>query len=168
MVEYGRYAMQLEPWLDAYGVDAVYPMFLERLRAAPQSELNRLAAFLGLPEPVAWRDDLGRRNVSAERLRKCWWRDALVRAPGLAAVRRRVVPQRWRDAAKAFWRMRQRPALSPEGRLRLEEIYDGDLERLGRWMGVPLCCENFTQTVLANPLGWDGAALRASERAGVR
>lgn len=140
-------------------------MFLERLKAAPRGKLERLAAFLKLLEPVVWRDDLGHRNLLAERLRKCWWWGALVSAPGLTAVRRHIVLQRWRNGAKGLWRMGQRPTLPPQVTRLLGEIYDRDLERLGGRMSVGLSSKNFSHTVTHQSLLWKRAVRQTSERA---
>jgi hypothetical protein len=146
IVDYGRYAMQIGPWLDAYGADRVLPVFNERLRAEPQSELERVCAFLGYAGKPVW-VDAGDQNVSGQRLRKSPLRDAVLNAPGLKQIRRGLVPKSLRDRAKSLWRMKERPDLSPAVRQMLETLYDEDLRELSAMLGLdePLTCENFKE-----------------------
>lgn len=131
LVGYGRYAMQIEPWLARYGRERIHLASLERLRADPQGELDRIAAFLGAG-PFRWRENLAPANVSSERLRRFPLYDLLVRHPAAAALRRRVAPKRLREAVKARLRMRERPDLPPALRARLEAIYAEDRAVLAR------------------------------------
>ena len=144
IVDYGRYAMQVRPWLDAYGPHRILPVFNERLRAEPQGELERVCAFLGYAGKPAW-VDAGDQNVSGERMRKSPFRDAMLNAPGLKQIRRGLVPKSVRDRAKSLWRMKERPELSPAVRGMLETLYDDDLRELSSMLGLdePLSCANF-------------------------
>ncbi|HED54000.1 MAG TPA: sulfotransferase [Phycisphaerales bacterium] len=153
MLEYGRYAMQLEPWLEAFGPDRILPVFSERLREDPQSELSRVGAFLGYEGEMRW-VDAGAQNVSAERMRKSPVRDAVLDLPGLKQIRRRLVPQGWRDRIKGLWRLDSKPELSPARAQSLEMFYDADLKRLGELLGVELNCANFKSIVRERPLDW--------------
>lgn len=65
-------------------------------------------------------------------------RNLLVNAPVLKTIRRRLVPKPWSERLKEFWRISNppKPRLSESSTRRLGEIFDADLERLGRWMGV--------------------------------
>lgn len=156
LVDYGRYAMQLRPYLEAYGPERVLPVFFERLTARPQGELERVARFVGIGGPVRWDAEAARRNASSQRLRRSAVRDALVTAPVLSALRRAVVPKGVRERVKSLWTMRERPALSPAAAARLREVYDADLAELGAWLGVPLACATFKQTVREAALDWGG------------
>ncbi|MEM7622382.1 MAG: sulfotransferase [Planctomycetota bacterium] len=52
LVDYSRYAMQLEPWLDALGADRVLPLEMEAYTADRAATVARVQAFLGLePKP---------------------------------------------------------------------------------------------------------------------
>lgn len=157
LVDYGLYARQLEPYLDAYGPDRILPLFLERMNRQPQETLERVGRFLGLTGPLAWRDDLAARNVGAERLRKSPLRRLLTDTPGLRELRRAVVPKAWRQRVRALWQMRDRPRLSPEVEARLRDRFDADLERLGGWLGVPLSCASWKEAAAAAPAEWGGA-----------
>ena len=66
LVDYGRYAMQLDPYLDAYGPENVLPLFFERLTRHPQETLEQVAGFLGLG-PVQWDEGDGMSHRNAVR-----------------------------------------------------------------------------------------------------
>ncbi len=143
LIEYSRYAMQLEPYFEAFGRERVLPVFFDRLASHPQDELERICRFIGYRGRPRWDETLSEQNVSSQRLRKSAWRDFLVDLPGLRTVRRTLVPQAVRDRIKQFWSMKERPQLSPENLRRLEATFDADLARLGRWLDLELRCENF-------------------------
>ena len=81
LVAYSCYARQLAPFIETYGRSAILPVFFDRLRVEPQRELERVCRFIGYSGPVQWETDLSRRNVSAERVRKFPFYDALVDHP---------------------------------------------------------------------------------------
>ncbi len=153
MIDYGRYAMQVMPWIESYGPDRVLPVFSERLRVEPQQELERVCAFLGHEGTPRW-VDVGEQNVSAQRLRKSPVREAVLDLPGLKQLRRGLLPQGVRDWAKGFWRIDSRPELSPDKVRELEGEYDKDLATLGGMLGVELCCANFKDIVMRRPLNF--------------
>lgn len=167
LVDYSRYAMQLRPWLDAYGSSRVLPVFFERLTRDPHGEFARIAAFLDLPD-AAWDDTEPPQNASAQRLRRSPLRDALLEAPGFAWARRRLCPQSVRDRIKGLWTMRRRPALSAETRARVERDIDADLVHLGAWVGRELSCSNWKTAVRAGEAPeWVGeSALAATSAVG--
>ncbi|MEL6499342.1 MAG: sulfotransferase domain-containing protein [Planctomycetota bacterium] len=52
LIDYSRYAMQLEPWIDALGADRVLPLEMEAYTADRAATVARVQAFLGLdPRP---------------------------------------------------------------------------------------------------------------------
>lgn len=155
MVDYGRYAMQIAPWLEAYGPGRVLPVFNERLRAEPQAELERVCAFLGYAGAPVW-VEAGDQNVSEQRLRKSPLRDAVLNAPGLKQIRRGLIPQGLRDRAKGMWRMKERPELSSAVRGMLETLYDEDLRELSSMLGLdaPLTCANFKSQVSSEAMSF--------------
>ena len=164
LVDYGRYAMQLAPWVEAMGRERILLCFFERLRDEPEAQLRRVCRFLGLPSEPAWAADLERDNVSGERLRKSPVRDAIVNAPGLAAIRKRLVPRGVRSRAKRLWQMRLRPAPSPDTIRRLLEIYDEDLARLGAWTGLELTTERFALVAAQSDPDWIQTEAQAHAR----
>lgn len=130
LIDYSRYAMQLEPYLAAFGPDRVHVASLEHLNQDPQAELERIAAFLGHQSPVAWQEEQAQMNVSAERVRNFPLKGLLVDNPAAAFLRRTLVPQGLRDAVKARLQMKKRPELSPGTRAHLEGVFAEDYARL--------------------------------------
>ena len=70
LVDYGRYSMQLEPYLRVYGPESILPLFFNRLVDQPDRELARLGPFLGVHEPLCWDHTLKPQNVGRERTAK--------------------------------------------------------------------------------------------------
>jgi hypothetical protein len=154
LVDYSRYAMQLRPLLKAFGQQQVLPVLFERLMDNPQSELERIARFIGYAGQPQWQVDVEASNVSLTRERASGWRDALVYAPGISAIRQRYIPQSWRDRLKTLWQMRQRPQISPDRLQRLRRIFDEDLKQLGPCLGMELSCDTFKQCAVAQQTTW--------------
>lgn len=151
-VDYGRYAYQLGPFIEEYGWDRVLPVFFDRITSQPQAELERVCRFLGYSGAPQWHSGEGRRNVSNARLRKSPLRDAMVWNPAVTWVRRRFIPQSWRDRVKGVWQMKGRPEVGASMRSDLEAIFDEDLKTLGEWLGVELSCANFKSVTASGPL----------------
>lgn len=164
LVEYGLYSRQLQPYIDAYGRDAILPVFFERLVAEPQAELERICRFIGYRGRPVWQHAFEQRNASSARMRSSRLRNALLENPLSRQVQQRVVrryvPQRFRDRVKAIWQMKQRPQLSPALAAELCREFDRDLAVLGRWLGTPLDCDGFRAAVSPGPLDWVGATAR--------
>jgi hypothetical protein len=152
--DYSLYAMQLEPLLDTYGRANVLPVFFDRLHAEPQAELERVAAFIGYEGTPRWDFDMATQNVASESMKKNWLRDAIVFAPGVSALRRRLVPKSFRNRVKKFWQMRERPQLPEAEETRLRALFDADLKNLGSWLGVELTCANFKSETRDAVLEW--------------
>jgi hypothetical protein len=154
LVDYGRYAMQLESWFEEFGQNRILPVFFDSLRNNPQVELNRICKFIGYSGKPTWADDLGRGNVSSQRVRRFPFYDLLVESAPATWLRRRFIPQSLRDAVKSQLKMRKRPELAPATRDRLTDVFDRDLSRLGTWLGVDLNCSNFKEVTEMQPLEW--------------
>ena len=154
MVAYGCYAMQLEPFLKAFGNESILPVFFDRLTRDPQAELERICRFIGYRGQPTWLHDLKPDNVSSERIRRFPMYSLLVQSAPATWLRRRFIPQSLRDAVKEKLRMRNRPVLSERTKAKLEEEFDIDLKKLGKWLDVELDCKNFKQLTAARPLEW--------------
>ncbi|ATE67436.1 sulfotransferase [Rhizorhabdus dicambivorans] len=154
LIDYGRYAMQIAPWITAFGRDAILPVFAERLAIASQQELERACRHIGYAGEARWDESIARQNVSGERLRDSPWRDRLVDHPLVGAIRRRLVPRSVRNRIKRHWQMREQPALSDALHRHLTGIFDHDLADLGRLLGTPLDCARFRDVVRERPLSW--------------
>jgi hypothetical protein len=154
LIAYSRYSMQLKPFLTAYGPENILPVFFERLVSHPEEELERICRFLGYQGQPHWSPADATHNVSSERLRRCGWRDAIVEAPLLKTIRRRLVPKSWRDRIRELWQIKERPQLAPASMARVQTIFDQDLAQLGGWLGIELSCEQFRTVAQAEPSCW--------------
>lgn len=154
MISYGEYAMQLKPFLAAYGSDAILPVFFDRLTHSPHAELERVCRFIGYRGKAEWISEIKPSNISSERLRRFPLYDLVIKSPLATRLRRALVPQVWRDRVKARMTMQRRPQLSPAVEAALEQQFDRDLERLGAWLGMPLNCKNFRKLTGADELDW--------------
>jgi hypothetical protein len=161
LVEYSRYAMQLQPFFEAYGPDRVLPVFFPRLVSHPQLELERIGRFLDHAGPLRWDTSLKPQNMGRERLRASPIRQALVQAPVLSALRQRIVPRNWSQSLKEFWRAQiDPPAMPADLTARLREVFDADLAQLGAWLGIALDCETFHETTIGQSYEWAGEVNR--------
>lgn len=130
IVDYGRYAMQIDPWIKAYGPDAILLTSLEQLKADPQGELGRVARHIGLGGQAVWRNDLGAQNVSAERVRRIPFENLLIYNPVASALRRALVPKRLRTAIRDARKIKSRPELPADLRADLQARFLADREAL--------------------------------------
>lgn len=153
LMDYSKYAMQIRPFLEAYGPGNVLLVFFEYLLAEPQTELERIVRFIGYPDRPLWQTD-DPSNVSSRRLRQSPWRDAIVWNSVSTWIRRRFVPQSMRDWVKGFWQMKQRPQLGEKIRQKLEHVFDEDLAQLSQWIDVDLSCRTFKQVAKASMPNW--------------
>lgn len=132
LIAYSRYAMQIAPYVEAFGAERIHLISLEEMQKDPQATLSAVGAFLGLAEPPVWRQEQARVNVSAERIRRFPLYGLLVGNPIAARLRRALVPQRLRDAVKQRLQMRERPEL-PAARIReLEALFAEDFHAFGQ------------------------------------
>lgn len=145
LIAYSRYAMQLQPYFETFGRERVLPVFFDSWVAHPQAELSRICQFIGYTLQPEWQLVVKQENKSAERMRVNPLRDAIVNAPILSTIRRRLIPQSARDAIKQRWQMRQRPTLTDANRVYLQQIFDKELAIIGKWLGINLNCNNFKE-----------------------
>jgi hypothetical protein len=155
LVDFGRYSMQLAPYLRAYGPEAIHPVFFDRLVSHLDEELARIGCFLGVAAPLRWDHALKPQNVGRERLRKSPLRDTLVQAPLLTTIRRKVIPRVWIEGLKSHWRVKSEPpCVPPHLRDVLCGLFDRDLARLGSWLGIDLDCDSFHDVAARRPHMW--------------
>jgi len=103
-VDYGRYGMQIAPYVTRFGAQNVCLTSLEQLQAGSVGEFERIGAFLG--RRVLWREDLGAQNVSSERARRLPLHGLLVDNPIATPLRRALVPKALRTRIREGRRMR--------------------------------------------------------------
>ena len=126
LVDYGRYAYQIEPYLRAFGRDAIFLSTLEEMNRAPQLFLERIGAFLGHEGPLTWQEEQSQVNSSAERIRRLPLHGLLVGNSLAAALRRTLVPKHIRGRIRRSRQMTTRPVLSPERHRFLEAVFSED------------------------------------------
>lgn len=126
LVDYGLYGMQIAPFVAAYGREAVLLTSLERLKAEPQAELERVATHIGHEGPVIWQADLERQNVSGERVRKLPLHGLVVDHPVSAALRRALVPKALRTWVRKQRKFHGRPEIPEMARSNLEARFAAD------------------------------------------
>lgn len=143
LTNYSKYAMQLSPFISAFGAEQILPVFFERMIARPQQELERVCRFLDYPGKPKWNDGLAAQNQSAERMQMTPVSSFLLNFPGLRTLRNAFVPKSLRERVKSRWQMKEKPQLSDASVSRLTEVFDEDLSRLSAIVGVDLNCENF-------------------------
>jgi hypothetical protein len=132
LVEYSLYAKQIAPFIDAYGLDAICLTSLERIKADPQHELERVATHTGLTHKPIWKTDLAAQNVSGERTRKLPFHSLLVGNPISRALRRTLIPQSVRTKVSQARRFGDRPTVSPGLKTELRARFAFDQARLAQ------------------------------------
>jgi hypothetical protein len=155
LIDYSRYAMQLRPFLEAYGIRSMLPVFFSRLVNHSQQELERIGHFLGHGGPLVWDFGMKPQNAGRDRLRFSPIRDALVQAPVLSGLRQRIVPRQWSQSLKGLWRASVDPPRLPSDEAAyLREVFDADLAELGSWLGIAIDCENFHDRTIGQAHDW--------------
>lgn len=145
LVDYSCYGMQITPYLQEFGSDAVLPLFFDNLKNSKDKALNRVGEFIGCTEPLTWIDDLTQDNQSSQRIRKFYGYELLVNWKPMAWVRKNLIPQSFRNRVKKQLIMQQRPQISDVQRERITEIFNRDLKIVGDWLGVELSCDSFNK-----------------------
>jgi hypothetical protein len=123
LIEYGRYGMQIAPYLEVFGSESIHLTSLERLTADPEGELRRVAAFIGYGRTPDWQHDLGRQNVSAERVRPLPFHDLIVGHPAAIWLRRTFVPKSLRNRIRESRTIKTRPEIPDDLRGTLEAVF---------------------------------------------
>lgn len=154
LVAYSCYARQLEPYINAYGKENVLPVFFEAVKAHPQSQLEKIARFIGYTEPVTWHEDLSLQNVSNERIKRFGGYELLVESNIMTFLRRHLIPQFVRDRIKKKLTMQNRPELDEIQVKKLTTTFDEDLKVLGSWLGKEINCDNFGTLAQSESLSW--------------
>ncbi|MEM9901904.1 MAG: sulfotransferase [Pseudomonadota bacterium] len=128
-VEYSRYAMQVAPYLDAFGRDRVLVVRTEDMQADPQALLSRVGAFLGR-EGFCWQTHVAAENRSMDRSRRLPFHELLVESQMATALRRALVPKPVRTWIRTARAPKPPPQLSPGLSARLKAIFAKDRDDL--------------------------------------
>lgn len=145
LINYSLYSMQLKPYIEQYGEKNVLLVFSEAFRHNPERELSRVARFIGYDKPVTWYDDLPEQNVSSQRVRRFKGYKLVVDNPVLELLRRKLIPQCFRDFVKQQLVMKKRPELTLESQRKLEKIFNDDLNILSQLTGTEINLGNYKQ-----------------------
>lgn len=136
LVNYSRYAYQIQPYIDTYGRDNILFVFNEALRIRPQAELERVAKFLGIePNKVRWQENLVEQNVSSQRVRRFSGYKLLVDSSVMTFLRRCLIPKSFRTRVRELLSMRKKPVITPSKLNELNRIFDEDLANLSKILG---------------------------------
>ncbi|MEM7505796.1 MAG: sulfotransferase domain-containing protein [Pseudomonadota bacterium] len=130
LVAYGRYAMQIAPYVKTFGVERIYLTSLEILQTMQGAELQKIAEFIGVEGEVSWQADINQMNASEERIRRFPLYDIIVQNPVATALRRTLVPRSFRDKVKSRYQMRERPELGEAVTRELAQVFSRDFAEL--------------------------------------
>ena len=154
LTAYSCYAMQLQPYIEAFGKENILLTFNEAIRVKPQFELERVARFIGYPGPVTWHETLPSQNVSQQRIRPFPGYGLLVESKIMTFLRQKLIPQSLRDRVKQQLTMQERPVIDEAHQQKLIETFNKDLELLGSWFDRQIDCDNFKQVAREQPLAF--------------
>ncbi|MEL6517887.1 MAG: sulfotransferase [Pseudomonadota bacterium] len=130
LIEYGRYAMQIAPFIDRFGKDSILLTSLERMKADPQGELSRIGVHIGAKKPLVWQTEMSAQNASDQRWRRLPFEHFLVENPLLRALRRGLVPKSVRDWVRQTRGIEGHPDLPEHQRHHMEQIFLEDRKAL--------------------------------------
>jgi len=154
LIAYSSYVRQLTPFIEAFGRDAILPIFFDRLLTDPDGELQRVSQFIGYEGSVEWKQESSHRNVSAERVRRFPLFGVLIDNPMAEKLRRGLVPKSLRRRIRKLVSITEPPKPSAAVQRKLEATFDKELAVLGRWLGVTLNCRNFRSVTSSTALDW--------------
>ena len=129
IIDYGRYGMQIAPFVQAYGADRIHLTSLEQITMDPAGEFARITDFLGA-SGSAWIEDLPAQNISAERVRRLPMQHILVDNAVATALRRALVPKSMRRWVRKQRSMTTRPEVPDDLRARMQHSFLQDREAL--------------------------------------
>jgi hypothetical protein len=134
--DYSRYGMQIAPYLERFGVESVYVLTLERLKAEPLPELKRLFSWLGI-DPKFSPPALDRaRNITPASTPRSKLLSNIRHSAMYAAIAPRVPRALRRSANRLSTRsVRLDPKEVRKARTTLHRILEADTDRLIRLLG---------------------------------
>jgi len=147
LISYSCYGMQMQPYFDVYGADAVLPVFAEMIKVEPQSQLDRISTHIGYEGRMIWHEDLKPQNVSKQRLRAFKGYDFLVKSKLMTHLRRKLIPQSIRNKVKSKLTMQQRPELTEASLQKIKKIVDEDFKLLSTWLGFSITCDTYHEVI---------------------
>ena len=130
MVDYGRYGMQIAPYVERFGRESVLLLSLEGMKADPAGVLAEACRFVGLASTPVWHPEAGEQNVSAERYRRLPFQKLIVDNPVATALRRTLVPKSLRERIRKARSIGPKPEIPEDLRRRMVEVFLEDRARL--------------------------------------
>ncbi|MEL6643270.1 MAG: sulfotransferase [Pseudomonadota bacterium] len=130
LIEYGRYGMQVAPFIERFGKDSILLTSLERLKSDPQGEFSRIGAHIGAPAPLVWKTDMSAQNTSSARWRRLPFEHFLVENPILRALRRGLIPKSVREWVRTSRGIEGHPELPEHQRHHMEQVFLEDRQTL--------------------------------------
>lgn len=130
LVDYGRYGWQIAPYIEKFGREKILLTSLEQYKASPQTELNRIAEFLG--HPGLSHVDVGAQNASADRYKALPMSKLLVDNPVATFLRRTLVPKSVRENIRKARSIQTHPELPDDLRRSIEARFLEDRDVLAR------------------------------------
>jgi hypothetical protein len=123
LVDYGRYGMQIAPFIKAFGTDAVHLTSLEQYKSDPNKVLADIGQFLGIEAELKVMADVDPKNVTADRYRKLPFSVLLVENVVARSLRRLLVPKALREKIRGARTRKDRPMFKDADHARLEAIF---------------------------------------------
>ncbi len=154
LVSYSCYAQQLAPFIEAYGRQAILPVFFADIKGRPQETLEEICQFIGYPSNVEWKFELAKSNVSAQRMRKFAFYNLIVENPVATRLRRQLFSKAFRTKVRNLFTLQKKPALSENSLAHLKQLFDKDLAVLGKWLGCKVTCANFNSLGSIDYANW--------------
>ncbi len=130
ILSYGHYGAQITPYIDTFGIDNIHLVSLEAIKADPQQSLSEIGEFLGVNRPLHWYKDIQRANVSSARIKRFPFHNILIDSSIATILRRKLIPQGFRDKIKSLRQMSKRPEISECAKKHYELEFIKDYERL--------------------------------------
>lgn len=131
IVDYGCYARQIAPFVEAYGAQAIHLTSLEQLKSDPGGTFAAVAAHLGL-ESAVWVTDMPAQNVSSQRMRRLPLQGLLIDNPVARVLRRTLVPKAVRNRIRAARTRQDRPEIPASLRAEMETTFTADRSALAQ------------------------------------
>lgn len=93
LVEYGCYAQQVRPFLDAFGPERIHLSSLEQIKQDPDAEFAAIGTHIGSSGQLSWDHGATAQNVSSQRMRRLPFHRILVESHLSKRLRRALLPQ---------------------------------------------------------------------------
>ena len=156
LTAYSCYARQLEPYIEQYGCENILIVFTENIKADPQTQLERIAEFIGYTGNVRWESGLSAQNVSRERIRPFPGYQWILESKMMTLLRRTLVPKSIRNRVKNKLTMQHRPVIDEQHTRIVTDLFNQDLAKLSELYSLDINCDNYQDVVRKHDLNLNG------------